>query len=129
MEILRYIFFIIILIGSTSIGFLISKRYIDRVEELNCLLKLSNILQNKIKFTHKPLKEIFEELSKLEANKQISELFNVLSKKLGYISMEEAWNEVINEKKANLSLKKQDIQLIKTLGNVLRKNRYRRANE
>ena len=122
MEFLRYIFFLGVLIGSTSIGFLLSKRYIDRVEELNCLLKYANIMQNKIKFTHKPLKEIFEEIAKLETNKQISDLFYILSQKLEHTSAENAWRETISEKRFYLNLKNEDIELLKTLGNVLRKN-------
>ena len=122
MELLKYIFFIVILMGSTSIGFLISNRYIDRVDELNCFLKYSNILQNKIKFTHKPLKEIFEDISNLDTNKQLTGFFYNISQKLAHSSMEDAWNETIIEERFNLNLRNDDIQLIKTLGNVLRKN-------
>lgn len=129
MDIIRYIFFILILMSSTSIGFILSKRFIDREEELNCLLKYITILQNQIKFTHKPLNDIFEEISKLGTNKQLSEVFNIVRTKLKTKSMEIAWQESIAEKKDFLNLKKEDIALIKTLGNVLRKNRYRRTNE
>lgn len=124
MGLVRYIFFILILFGSTSIGFLLSKKYTDREEELKCLLKVSNILQNKIKFTHKPLGEIFEEIANLGTNKQISEIFNILSLKIKTNTMENAWKEAIDEKRYFLSLKNEDISLINTLGNVLRKNGY-----
>ena len=53
MGIFRYIFLLSILTSCTSVGFLLSKRYSDRVRELNYLLNLINILQNKIKFTKK----------------------------------------------------------------------------
>ena len=52
----KFIFLIFILAGSTSIGFLLSRKYTDRVKELKTLLNLTNILKNKIKFTHKPLR-------------------------------------------------------------------------
>ena len=58
----RYIFLIAILTGSTSIGFLLSKGYVDRLNELKELSNLINIFQNKLKFSRKPLSEIFEEV-------------------------------------------------------------------
>ena len=60
MDFIRYIFFILVVAGSTSIGFLLLKSYGDRVKELKILSNFINILQNKIKFTHKPLSAIFE---------------------------------------------------------------------
>ncbi len=122
MEFLRYIFFLGVLIASTSIGFLLSKRSIERVEELNGFLKNTNILQNKIKFTHKPLKEIFEEIAKLEANKQIAIFFNILTQKLECNTTEIAWKETVLDKRLDLNLENDDLEILKTLGSVLRKN-------
>ena len=48
MEYFRYIFLIFILTGSTSIGFLLSKSYIERLNELKSLQNAVSILQNKI---------------------------------------------------------------------------------
>ena len=47
----RYIFLITILTGSTSIGFVLSKRFSYRVKELQSFLSASNVIENKIKFT------------------------------------------------------------------------------
>ena len=41
----RYIFLITILTGSTSIGFLLSKGYVDRLNELKKLSNLINIFE------------------------------------------------------------------------------------
>lgn len=121
MEFLRYLFLISILTCSTSAGFLFSRGYADRVRELNFLSNLINILQNKIKFTHKPLPEILDEISKIKGNTKISEIFLKSGQKLKNKKIENAWNEAISEEKIFLNLKNEDINLIKTLGNVLGK--------
>ena len=121
MEFLRYIFLILILTGSTSIGFLLSRTYTDRAKELNSLSNLINILQNKIKFTRKPLGEILEETATIRQNSKISEIFLKTSEKLKKQKIEDAWSEAISEEKFFLNLKGEDISLIQTLGNVLGK--------
>lgn len=121
MDFLRYLVLILILSCSTSIGFLLSKKYSDRLRELNTIDKLINIMQNKIKFTRMPLKEILQEISSIKENIEISDLFYKVSKKLEIKTTEDAWNEVLEEKKISLNLKNEDINLIKSLGNNLGK--------
>lgn len=121
MEYLRYIFLVAILTGSTSIGFLLSKIHKERVYELNSFANLINILQNKIKFTQKPLPEIFEEISNINAKSSISIIFKKAAEKIKYKRIEDSWNDAIQEQKFFLNLKSEDISLIKTLGNVLGK--------
>lgn len=77
----RYIFLITILTGSTSIGFLLSKGYLDRLNELKKLSNLINIFQNKLKFSRKPLSEIFEEVYLVERGTKVSEIFLKTSQK------------------------------------------------
>jgi len=122
MQFLRYIFLISIIGGSTSVGFLLSKEYYDRVSELNIFSKTINILKNKIKFTQKPLNEIFQELSQIEINSNISKIFYKTSHKLKKYGMNEAWMQAISEEKNFLNLKIEDVELIETLGNVLGKS-------
>lgn len=117
----RYIFLIGIVTGSTSIGFLLSKSYSDRLTELKGLVKLINILQNKLKFTHKPLAEIFEEISLLNSNSKVGEIFLKASKKLKENNAETSWKEAIMEEAFFLNLKNEDIELIKSFGNMLGK--------
>ena len=121
MEIIRYMFFIFILIGSTSIGFILSKSYTYRIKELNELLKLINIMQNKIKFTRKPLAEVLEETSQIKEETNISNIFLITSTELKKQKIEDAWKKGVNETKNTLNLNKNDINLILTLGNVLGK--------
>ena len=121
MEFLRYVFLIAILIGSTSIGFLISKGYKNRVLELRCFSNLINILQNKIKFTHKPLCDVLEEVSNIKTNARISQIFKKTAKNLENQTCEEALDKAITEEKVFLNLNTEDIELIKILGTVLGK--------
>lgn len=121
MEFFRYLFLLLVLTGSTSIGFLLSKKYSDRLIELNNIGNLINILQNKIKFTHKPLREVLEETASIKENTRISEIFLKTGQKLKNQRIEEAWNESISEQRFFLNLESEDINLLKTLGNVLGK--------
>lgn len=118
---IRYIFLIFTLISCTSVGFLLSKRYSDRTKELKSLSNLINILQNKIKFTHKPLGEIFEEISNVQENIEISKIFSKTGQRLEKQKIEDAWNETITEQRIFLNFKDEDIELMKSLGNVLGK--------
>lgn len=121
MEFLRYVVLLIIVGGSTSVGFLISKKYSDRVKELTSFANLINILQNKIKFTHKPLPEALEEISKIKENSKITQIFLKVSEKMKSQKTEEAWTKVLQEERIFLNLTDEDINMILTLGNVLGK--------
>ncbi len=121
MDFIRYIFLLLIIIGSTSIGFLLAKRYYSRIQELKKFLNLINIFQNKMKFTHKPLKDIMEETAKISNEDEISDIFLSASVKLKEKPLEMAWKESIDEKTFLLNLKKEDIDLIKSLSNLLGK--------
>ena len=121
MEYFRYIFLISILTGSTSIGFMLSRSYIERIRELKSIAKTVNILQNKIRFTCKPLVEIFEEISDIEKNEKISEIYKKAASKMKNKKVEEAWKEGILEERFFLNLKSEDINLIISLSNMLGK--------
>lgn len=118
---LRFLFLILILSCSTSIGFLLSKKYSDRLNELVTIDKLMQIMKNKIKFTRKPLIDILREISNIKENDYISELFLDISKNLEKKTVIDAWNESIEEKKTYLNLNSEDINLIKSLSSILGK--------
>ena len=115
----RYIFLIAILTGSTSIGFLLSKGYLDRLNELKKLSNLINIFQNKLKFSRKPLSEIFEEVYFVETGNKVSEIFLKTSQKIKEMNVSEAWRSAVAENSFFLNLKKENI--IKSFGIMLGK--------
>lgn len=68
---IKYVFMILIFIGCTSIGYILSQKFKNRVIELKQFKSALNIMKNKIKFTYKPLGEIFAEISKIAKNRYI----------------------------------------------------------
>lgn len=117
----KFIILILIITGSTSIGFILSKRYIYRVKELRTFSSYINIIKNKIKFTHKPLNEIFKEISNIKEDLNITSIFVKAGEKLQSKKCEQAWSEAIEEERNSLNLKNEDINLIKSLGIMLGK--------
>ena len=121
MEILRYFFLFGIVAGSTSIGFIISKGYYERLDELNAFNTLINILQNTIKFTKLPLKDIFEQIGNITIKTRVKNIFINCSQKIKDTTLENAWKQAIDEEMDYLNMKNEDFDVIETLGNTLGK--------
>ena len=121
MEILRYLFLFGIVAGSTSIGFILSKGYSDRLEELNAFNTLVNILQNTIKFTKLPISDVFEQIGNITIKTRVKNIFINCSEKLKDMSLENAWKRAIDEEIYYLNMKNEDFDVIETLGNTLGK--------
>ena len=121
MELLRYLFLLGVIAGCTSIGFILSRGYADRLNELNDLSILINILQNKIKFTQLPLQEIFEELGNIKLKTKIHNIFLICSENLKKMKMENAWDESIEEGRKFFYLNEEDIEVLNILGSTLGK--------
>lgn len=118
MIIIKYISLVMVLAISFLLGYLISKKYKDRVNELKEMQIALDILENKIKFTYEPLKEIFGQMKNfLKGN--ISELFKVISKKLDNENVELSFKDAIKESKNNLL--KEDLEVIINLSKTLGK--------
>ena len=64
MQIVKYIMLVLIFISSTIIGKFLSKKYTDRLAELEEMKNALNIFKSKIKFTYEPISEIFQEIAK-----------------------------------------------------------------
>ena len=118
MMIIKYICLTIILAISFFIGYLISKKYKNRVNELKEIQIALDILENKIKYTYEPLKNIFIEMRKLLKG-NISNLFRSISEKLEESSVERSFLDAIKEIRTNLQ--EEDIEIIKNLSKILGK--------
>lgn len=121
MEILRYFFLFGIVVGSTSIGFILSKRYADRLDELNAFNTLVNILQNSIKFTRLPLNEIFDQIGNVTIKTNVKNIFINCKEKIAKMSVNNAWKQALDEEIYYLNMKNEDFDVIGTLGNTLGK--------
>lgn len=118
MIIVKYTSLIMVLAISFLIGYLISKKYTNRVNELKEMQIVLDILENKIKFTYEPLKDIFKEMKRLLKG-NIAELFNNISKRLEECCVEKSFIEAIKDVRTNLL--EEDLEVIKNLSKTLGK--------
>ena len=94
MIILKYIILVLIFGGSFTIGNLISKKYKNRVIELREFKEVIDILSTKIRFTYEPLKDIFDELSKIP--NRISNIFKELINNMKNSDVRISWEAAID---------------------------------
>lgn len=126
MEILKYLILFLIFISSTYIGILISKKYSNRVKELRELKSALNIFKTKVELTYEPVPEVFLDISK-RTSSNISNIFKQASKNMEKLDARVAWINAIDSSQTNLS--KEDIEVIKGLGNLLGKVDVNRASK
>lgn len=118
MQMIKYLTLIIILMSTTYIGILISKKYLNRVKDLKEMKNALNIFSTKIKFTYEPIPQIFREISK-KVKPNIANIFEKSSEKMENENAGEAWRETLEE--SNTSMIKEDIEVLKNLSNLLGK--------
>lgn len=118
MIIIKCIGIILIIIISFLIGYFISKKYSNRVAELKEIQIALDILENKIKFTYEPLRDIFIEMKNLLTG-NISRLFESVSINLQDKNVETAFLQTLSKIKTNLL--EEDLEVIKSLSKVLGK--------
>lgn len=126
MQIIKCLMLFLIFVFSFLIGKYMSKKYVDRLIELEEIKRALNIFKSKIKFTYEPIPEIFKEISN-NINYNISNLFKKTIYKMDNTTAAIAWEESINEFQGNLI--EEDKQAIKTLSKLLRNNRCRWTNK
>ncbi len=118
MEIIKWIFYVLILWTSSSIGIIYSKKYQNRVNELKDFKTALNMLKTKIRFTNDPLKECFADISKSVTSKTA----NIFSNTCTYMEKYDvttSWNKAINDTETNLT--KEDKKIINMFGRLLGK--------
>lgn len=116
MQIIKYIILFLILFLSSSLGKILSKKYVHRLKELEEMKNSLNIFKNKIKFTYEPIPDIFEEISKTKV-KNIGTIFKNAKEKMEEEIASDAWEEAVEESKNNL--KEDDKNILKTLSKLL----------
>ncbi len=116
MIIIKYIILGIILIGTSYIGILISKKYSNRVKDLKEMRKGLNFFEEKIKYTYEPIPDVFEEISK-KLKHNIGDIFHNASNDMENNSAGECWERAVDN--ANTSFSKEDIDIIKGLAKML----------
>jgi len=116
MEIIKTFFLFAIFGLAVYIGNIKAEKYIQRLKELISIKTALNILENKIKFTQTPLKEIFKQIASSSSEKNISSIFNTLSKEQNS-NIHKSWVKVINKTETNLN--NEDKKILIDMGNIL----------
>ena len=115
---MKFIILSLIFGGTSYIGILISKKYDNRLKELQEIKSAIHMLEIKIKFTYDTIPKIFREIE-TKYMKNIGKIFGVASEKMESSSVEKAWNDAIDETTNNLT--KKDKEILKDLGKLLGK--------
>lgn len=115
---IKIIIYTFIFLSCSLIGILISKKYINRVNELKEFKNALNIFKTKIRYTYEPIPEIFAEISE-NVNSNISNVFKQASLKMDILAAGEAWNLAL--KIDNLNINDEDRNILKNLSKLLGK--------
>lgn len=115
---LKFLILSLLLLITSWIGIILSKKYSNRVKELRQLRSALNIIENKIKFTYEPIPEIFKELSR-KFTGSVGQIFKKSYENMILIDAGTAWENGIEL--TNSNLKKEDKESLKGLGKLLGK--------
>ena len=111
---LKLIVSLVLLISSAAIGYLIALRYSFRVKQLEYFISSLNSLETDILYYSTPLPVAMKRVSN-RTHKSISWIFEetwkILSNKDGY-GIDETWESVVNRNSKDLSLVKEDIEIV-----------------
>ena len=115
---IKYILIFFVFLAFTYIGNTYSKKYVNRVQELEKMENLLNIFKSKIKFTGLTIQEIFNQI--YDDNKGVvGDIFKRASLNMENMSAKDGWEKAIEESQDKLSLNKEDFTTIETLGKML----------
>lgn len=116
MFIFKIVLLISIVVASSIIGILFSKKYSKREKELKDMKSALNMFATKIKFTYEPIPNLFLEISnKIGGN--IGKIFERASIRMREENAGEAWDNSFLDVPNNLL--KEDITILKNLGRLL----------
>ena len=118
MLLIKIVIYSFIFLSCSLIGILISKKYVNRVNELREFKNALNIFKTKIKYTYDPLPEIFAEISE-NIDSNISNVFKTASDKMNICAAGEAWDLAL--KMDELNIDEEDRNILRNLGKLLGK--------
>ena len=118
MLVIKLIIYSFIFISCSLIGILISKKYINRVNELKEFKNALNIFKTKIRYTYEPIPDIFMQISE-SINSSVSNVFSQAAKKMDMLAAGDAWNLAL--KMDTLNINDEDRNVLKNLSKLLGK--------
>lgn len=104
---------------STLIGIILSSNYKNRENELKEIKGALQMMKTKMKYTYEPIPEIFDEIAST-TKMSISSIFKMAKEEMNRCSAGQAWNIAIE--KTSTSFNKEDKEMLKGLGKMLRTN-------
>lgn len=116
MFVLKIFLLIAIIVASTFLGILFSKKYSNREKELKEMKNALNMLSTKIKFTYETIPNLFIEISnKIQGT--VGKIFMRSAIRMKEESAGEAWTSSFDDVPNNLL--EEDITILKSLGRLL----------
>ncbi len=115
---IKIIIYTFIFLSCSFIGILISRKYVNRVNELKEFKNALNIFKTKIRYTYEPIPEIFMQISK-SVNPNISNVFSQAANKMEILAAGEAWNIAL--KMEDLNINEEDKNALNNLSKLLGK--------
>lgn len=119
MIVIKFLMLMLVFGSSISIGFLIAKKYANRVKELKDMKNALNMFETKIKFTYASVPEIFEEISIQFKEETVGQIFAKAVALMKDKPAGEAWKEGIDTVSSNMTA--EDKTVLKNLGKMLGK--------
>lgn len=110
--------FLLVFFASTLVGILVSRKYVNRVNELKEFKSFLNILKTKIRFTYEPLGEIFSDVSNNFSN-NISDILKQTSLNMKIYNAGKSWKMAIEG--ANINILNEDKEILIGLSKMLGK--------
>lgn len=118
MMLVKGMLLLMVFIGCSYAGRILSDQYKKRVEELKEMKKMLLGLETKMKYTYEILPEIFLEIAQ-NAKQTIKEIFEKASSFMKEKTATEAWVEALQTTKTNMA--KEDIEVLEGFGKLLGK--------
>lgn len=105
-----------IIVTSSIIGILFSKRYANREKEIKEMKSALNLFATQIKFTYEPIPNVFMQIAN-KVGGNIGNIFDRAANRMKEEQAGDAWLQAVTESKHNLN--KEDISVIKNLSRLL----------
>ena len=115
---IKYILIFFVFIIFFALGNLYSKKFINRVVELEKMNNMLNIFKAKIKFSCSTINETFNQIYE-DNHDNIGKIFEKASSYMEDEDCKTAWEKATNEAIFTTNYKNEDIVAIKTLGKML----------
>lgn len=115
--VIKLMLLLLIVSLSAFIGILVSKRYSNRVDEIQDLITALELLESRLNYTYDTIPDAFGFVGK-HMRSSAKKIFEIASQKLQIeksFSASEVFESTIDEEKAFLSLNENDIEVLKSL--------------